>query len=125
MKKDIIGKDKRRFLRFDASLGMKYKTLLSKAEEGIATLRNISRSGMGFSVIKGEILPTGTSANFEIDVPGEGGPIFAKGKIVWSKEIFPENVSLLTNGVEFVDITPIDKGILLDYAYNQWVKKEL
>ncbi|MEA3328643.1 MAG: PilZ domain-containing protein [Candidatus Omnitrophota bacterium] len=118
-----IGRERREFLRFDASLKMRYKILFSEIE-GIATLKNISRGGMGFSVIKGKDLLKDASADFEIDVPGEDYPILTKGKAVWFNKVSAEDASLLSNGVEFVDIRPADKSILLDYAYDRWAEKQ-
>jgi c-di-GMP-binding flagellar brake protein YcgR len=114
-----VEQDRRRFLRFDTSLGMKYKVPFTDTE-GAATLKNVSRAGMGLCVVQGRALPKAVSADFEIDLPGEPLPILAKVRVVWAEETDRE--ASITNGVEFVDIKPADKNALLEYAYNLWVE---
>ena len=112
--------EKRKFLRFGISVDMKYK-IPHRGIEGLAHSSDVSREGVGCYI--GERLPVGVRVLLEIDIPGEMIPIFARGEVVWCKELVVGKEANFNGGMKIIKIDSSDKSRLLEHGYNQWREK--
>jgi len=107
--------DRRKFFRFDSPVSLKYTSLKNKFEDRGNT-RNISREGVAISTERD--LNTEDMVKMEFDIPGDNFPIFAQGMVVWVKKGDAKN----DVGIKLTSITRSDRGKILEYAYQQWLK---
>ena len=115
-------KERRRFKRFDAFLGIKYSGQTPHEARGICLTRDLSREGMLMTV--NEKLDKGQVFDLEIDIPDDPRPAHATAEIVWSCES-KNSRSNYEVGVRFLVMDPVDKFRVLDYAYNHWLETKV
>ena len=111
--------DRRKYKRFPVELSARYQRDNKTAWKG-CTVTNISRGGMGIIVYLQEKIPLESPLVLEIIFPPEEKQIKATGILRWLEE----GKDIFIGGVEFTEIDPEDKWVLLDYAFDEWSKKE-
>jgi hypothetical protein len=104
--------ENRKYLRFNSSLDVEYRTLALNPIFGKTLAKDLSREGMRLG-IKHSLAP-GTPVEICLSVPGDNLPVFATGKVAWADG--------LDAGVKLTKITSSDRARLLDFVYKEWVK---
>ena len=115
-------KDKRKFKRFPVELDAKYLLERDQKEWKPCKVISVGRGGMGIEVHLQERFQTGSILKIGVLVPLRDEPIKAMGILRWIRELVHEKCFL--GGVEFTEIDPEGKWILLDYAYNKWLGEQ-
>ncbi|MFA5158957.1 MAG: PilZ domain-containing protein [Candidatus Omnitrophota bacterium] len=115
-------RNKRRFKRFDAYMSVKFTGTESTSVRGIGLSRDLCCEGLKINSDKS--LQAGTPLNLEITIPDDPKPIFSSGLVMWSKSSEGENQGY-DQGVRLLNIDPVDKFRVLDYAYNHWLETKI
>ena len=115
--------DRRKYRRFPIQLSARYLEENEKEWKECSVI-NISREGMGIEVYVSERIHIGSILQFEIVVPIKEEPIDVIGTLMWIKELKGNPRFNFVGGVMLITIDPEDKWTLLDYAYEDWQKKE-
>jgi c-di-GMP-binding flagellar brake protein YcgR len=112
-------KERRKTLRLEASLSVKYQLLDEKKAPKISESRNISVGGAQLIIY--EKLKKLTKIEMEIEIPYKVNPVKAIGEIVWLHEKFSFSLKqkrrVFFAGVKFIKINPHDEAKLLEYIY--------
>ncbi len=118
-----MSKERRRFKRFDAYMSVKCAVPSNENAKNytVGLTRDLSRDGICLST--SQPLPSGSTLNIEIDIPDDPRPICTTGKVMWTKNGNADEGS--NHGIRFVNIDPIDKFRVLDYAYNHWLETKV
>ena len=104
--------ERRRYMRFSASVGVEYRTLTHNPIFGKALAKDLSREGLRFD--SHQPIAVGTSIEICMNVPGDNLPVFATGKVAWADG--------LGAGVKLTKINPSDRVRVLEYVYQEWLK---
>ena len=115
-------KERRKFKRFDAFLGVRYKVGDASPKQCLCLSRYLSREGMKMTLT--EELKRGTVFDMEIDIPDDPKPVHTSAEIVWSRPSSVADKSYVI-GLRFVMMDPVDKFRVLDYAYNHWLETKV
>ncbi|MFH1799785.1 MAG: PilZ domain-containing protein [Candidatus Omnitrophota bacterium] len=115
-------KDKRKFKRFDAYMSVKFTGTEATSVKGIALSRDLCREGLKINSDKS--LPDGTPLDLEITIPDDPKPIFSSGLVMWSKPSAGTDQGY-DQGVRLLNMDPVDKFRVLDYAYNHWLETKV
>lgn len=97
------GRERRRAVRVDVALNVRYRLLKTKPANRRSLSENISR--LGACLLLDEKLTQGTLLELEIEIPTFPKSLFTKAKVAWTKESpleMMEKKSFHT-GVEFLD----------------------
>lgn len=78
--------DRRIFARFPAAFSLRFLDL-NKNWEGLAQTSDISAKGIGIEL--NEQLVPRTSLELWLNIPDRFGPLYTRGKIIWSKMVKP------------------------------------
>jgi len=113
--------DRRKFKRFLVQLSARYLEEFEKEWKG-CTVINISREGMGIEVYLRERIHPSSILQLEMIIPTKEEPIKVKGILRWIKELNQE--MNFVGGIELTKIDSEDKWTLMDYAYDNWPRKE-
>jgi c-di-GMP-binding flagellar brake protein YcgR len=116
-----VGKmeDRRKFFRFDAPLNIKYSSDRSETE-GLSRTKNISREGVAFAANKR--MGKDETLKMQFDIPGDNFPVIAQGAVVWATKGRGKEKGSFDVGIRLIAITRTDRGRILEYAYQQWLK---
>jgi len=115
--------DRRKYKRFPIELNARYLSEENQKELRGCTVIDVSRGGMGIEVYLQEKIQIGSTLQLEIIIPiKEEQTIKATGILKWIREL-EEKMNFL-GGIELITIDPEDKWTLLDYAYDNWSKRE-
>ena len=117
-----MSKERRRFKRFDAYMSVKCS--LPKDQSKVCTVgltKDLSRDGI--CVSSNQSIPNGSVLDIEIDIPDDPKPIRTNGKVMWARNANVEEG--VDHGIQFLNIDPIDKFRVLDYAYNHWLETKV
>ncbi len=109
-------RERRRYIRLDASLVVRYKILHGKLSEDQTLSKNISSGGI--CVPLKERIPTGVHLDMEINLPTEKQPIKLIGEVVWQKEI-PNERGGLDTGIRYVKINILDRQKITNYILTR------
>ncbi|MCM8789543.1 MAG: PilZ domain-containing protein, partial [Candidatus Omnitrophica bacterium] len=106
--------DRRIFERFEAKIPLRFIDLTGN-KEGEASVQDASAKGVGF-VCKEQILPQSTIEMW-IKVPDKGEPLYARGKVVWSK---PADLNKYRVGVNLdrADLMGLSRILRVRYGLN-------
>ena len=104
--------ERRKYMRFNTSWDVEYKTLTLNPIFGKALLKDMSREGLRFNIRQG--VPVGTPMEISMNVPGDNLPVFATGKVAWADG--------LDAGVKLIKISRTDRSRMLEYVYNEWLR---
>ena len=110
------GEERRRYIRVDATLLVRYEIEKKPRLTASVLTKNIGTGGI--LIETSEKLPIETLLGLEIDVPDQRKPIIADGKVVWIKER-PETdhagKRMFNTGIKFVNMYSREKELLLQY----------
>jgi c-di-GMP-binding flagellar brake protein YcgR len=112
----------RKFVRINWPIVVQYKTLQEPFTQDQIKGTDISEGGVRFVVY--ERLPKGSELDMQIQIPFDSMPIFAKGAIVWIKNIGEDHARAFEVGVSFTDVEPRDKKRLKMYIDNEMKERE-
>ncbi|HXV27349.1 MAG TPA: PilZ domain-containing protein [bacterium] len=115
-------KERRKFKRFDAYMGVKFNCPEDNSIKGISLSRDLSRDGLKMN--SNRELKVGTLLDLEIDIPDDPKPVKTTGKVMWSHNSEDANQGY-DQGVRFLMMDPVDKFRILDYAYNHWLETKV
>ena len=110
------GRERRKAIRVDTSLSVKYivKKDLNRSFNG--QMKNISRSGM--KLVTNEKLTNGTLLMLEFELLNEK-EIIVEGKVVWTSGEFSDRDKterrIFYTGIQFMNIKSSDENRLADY----------
>jgi len=113
--------EKRRFVRIQWPIIVQYKTLEEPYTKDQIVGTDISERGVSF--ISYERLSKGTKLDMQIQVPFDSMPIFAKGKIVWVRNLGEEHKKTFEVGLEFTEVDTRDQKRLKTYIDNEIKQK--
>ncbi|MBI4430890.1 MAG: PilZ domain-containing protein [Candidatus Omnitrophica bacterium] len=118
-------KEKRKFKRFDAFLGVRYKVTDDSPKQCLCLSRDLSREGMKMTLT--EELKRGTVFDMEIDIPDDPKPVHTSAEVVWSHPSGPSGGGdkAFDIGIRFLMMDPVDKFRVLDFAYNHWLETKV
>ena len=117
-----MGKERRKFKRFDAYMDVQFRAQETGGGQGSGLSQDLSRNGLKLSSTTP--LKDGALVDLEIHIPDDPRPIRTTGKIAWTKPAKSEGKSY-DHGVCFLMIDPVDKFRALDYAYNHWLETKV
>ncbi|OGW88564.1 MAG: hypothetical protein A3A73_03880 [Omnitrophica bacterium RIFCSPLOWO2_01_FULL_50_24] len=117
-----MGKEKRRFKRFDAFMNVHFRSRDSKSIKGSGLTKDLSREGIKVNTIG--LMKEGEMVDLVIHVPDDTQPIRTTGKVVWRKSCSGRDQGT-DYGVSFLMMDPVDKFRALDYAYNYWLETKV
>ena len=117
-----MGKERRKFKRFDAYMTVNFRAQDAGGLEGAGLSQDLSRNGIKMSSAK--TLPSGALVDLEIRIPDDPRTIRTTGKVMWTREAKEEKDSY-EHGVCFLMMDPVDKFRALDYAYNHWLETKV
>ncbi|MDP2920873.1 MAG: PilZ domain-containing protein [Candidatus Omnitrophota bacterium] len=109
-------REKRKFVRFNEDMKIRYNRIGSESKEPDPKMENISRSGLCISTY--EKLKERDTLELEVEVPGFNKPVKLKGRVVWIKELrSPDDHGrrIFYTGIEFGKINPDSEAILITY----------
>ena len=115
-------RDKRRFKRFDAYMSVKFTGTESTSVKGIGLSRDLCREGLKINSDKS--LQEGIHLDLEITIPDDPKPIFSSGIVIWSRPSEGRDQGY-DQGVRLLNMDPVDKFRVLDYAYNHWLETKV
>jgi len=104
--------ENRKYMRFQAPLEVEYRTLTLNPIFGKTLAKDLSREGVriGFN----RAIPVGTPVELCLNVPGDNLPVFVTGKVAWADG--------LDAGVRLTKISQADRGRVLEFVYQEWLK---
>ncbi|OGX02991.1 MAG: hypothetical protein A3G87_04995 [Omnitrophica bacterium RIFCSPLOWO2_12_FULL_50_11] len=117
-----MGKERRRFKRFNAYMNVNFRSQESKTREGSGLTKDLSREGIKVNTT--ESLESGDLLELEIHLPDDAQPVRTTGKVIWSRPCHSHDEGV-DHGVAFMMIDPVDKFRVLDYAYNYWLETKV
>jgi len=115
--------EKRRYKRFPVQLTARYLEE-NKDEWKECSVTNISREGMGIGVYSQEKIHRGSILQLEIVFPMKNEPIGVTGTLKWIRKLKGNPAFNFVGGANVIAIDPEDKWAMLDYAYEDWSRKE-
>ena len=115
-------KERRRFKRFDAYMSIKLQLPGGQEKQGVCLSKDLSREGL--KINSNEDLAEGMLLDIEIHIPDDPKPIQTSGKVMWSRPAEGRNQGF-DQGVRFLQMDPVDKFRVLDYAYNHWLETKV
>lgn len=112
-----ILREKRRFVRFQEDMKIRYNYVSSESSKGNnAKIQNVSRKGLCLSTY--EKLKKKDILDIEIEVPGFSKPVKLTGSVMWVKELrFPDKAGrrMFYTGMRFEKIDPESEAILITH----------
>lgn len=109
--------EKRKFVRIDWPVVVQYRTLEEPFTEDQIVGKDVSEGGISFIVY--ERLTKETMLDMQIQTPFDSLPIFAKGKVVWIRNVGGEHEKSFEIGIEFTEIDSRDQKRLKVYIENE------
>ena len=111
------GIDRRRFVRLNADVPVKYSLPKNSYDLKITKAKNISAGGI--CVTLNEKLASDTKISLEICLPTPNRHIVARGKVAWVEEEVKSNNKEGTRcfnvGIEFKEMSPEDRDALFHF----------
>jgi hypothetical protein len=117
-----VDKDRRKFKRFDAFMSVKFKGQGEQPVSGVSLSKDLCREGI--KVNSAIPIGKGTTLEMEINIPDDPKPVHTSGKVMWSTPTEGTNQGF-DQGVRFLNIDPVDKFRVLDFAYNHWLETKI
>jgi hypothetical protein len=108
--------EKRRFMRFNVFMdALCCRNGMSKKVK----VNNFSREGIG--ILSREAFSEGENLEIELMIPGDNIPVLLEGEIAWMNGPTSDNAQR-KGGVRFKKIANGDRGRVLEYIYQNWIK---
>lgn len=114
-------REKRRFIRFDASVKVLYAVQKDPKIEKQGTTKNISPSGI--QLLTPEALQQGDKLELKVFIPNALNPAHLTGTVKWVKEETPEKGMPYSAGIEFTKIEEDNKNTFLKFLCGLMYKK--
>jgi predicted DNA-binding WGR domain protein len=111
-----ILREKRRFVRFQEDMKIRYNRIGSESSQGNTKMRNVSRKGLCISTY--EKLKKKDTLAVEIEVPGFSKPVRLTGSVMWVKELRSPDKDgrrMFYTGMKFGKIDPESEAILITH----------
>jgi len=111
-----ILREKRRFVRFDEEIKIRYNFLQNPSNSHNSKTANISQKGL--CLVTYEKLKERSYINLEIVVPGFSKPAKLIGQVAWTKDLQNQDAQgrrLFYAGVKFIKINPAVEAMLLTH----------
>ena len=106
--------DRRLFKRISHDSRVRFSLVNDGNVHDIIT-KSINISGGGMRVDTHEKIESLQNVSIEMNVPGYGKPISARGEIIWINS--GEKESDITAGIRFTDIDSYDRQIILEHVH--------
>ena len=116
VKKYWVLREKRRFVRFNEDLKIRYNRIGTAPNPGQAMTKNLSRKGLCISSY--EKLNKKDSLEVEVEVPGFSRPVKILGTVVWVKELHKSDEQgrrIFYTGIKFAKIDPGSEALLITH----------
>lgn len=115
---ESLRKEKRKFMRVDASVKIGYRNLGSESIGERSATRNLSASGV--EILMEEKFPLGVLIELEIKLPEQEEALFVIGRVVRQDLISntANGTDVYNTGIEFVRINVANRRRLIRYVYN-------
>lgn len=111
------GIERRRYMRFDIPLDLKFRTSRQQSSFIEGHIRNFSRHGFCFET-SSAVPDLHETMDFEIGLPDGTRFASATGDIVWRHS---ENEKYLA-GIKIREMDKAAKSEILDYGYDRWIE---
>jgi hypothetical protein len=115
--------DRRKYIRFPVTLHARYEDI-NGGDWKECSVIDISREGMGISIYSREAISQGSRLRMEILVPVKHEPVAMEGVLMWLRDSKDDPHFNYIGGVRISSITPEDKWVLMDFAYEGWQKNQ-
>jgi c-di-GMP-binding flagellar brake protein YcgR len=117
-----IGAERRRTVRLEIPLQIKYTALPPHSHKDTSVTHNISKGGIQMLIY--EKLSVGDIINLEFNLDAQGQPIIGRGQIAWLKDAAPESVNpdkrAFLAGIKFVGLKQKDEDRLSTFIYGKY-----
>ncbi|MBI2870972.1 MAG: PilZ domain-containing protein [Candidatus Omnitrophica bacterium] len=107
-----MDQDRREYPRLDVSLRVSYRILESLGEHEQTVTQDVSERGVRIPLQEG--LEEGTRLELAIYIPRDPEPVYAIGKVVWSRG--NSGTQLFETGIHLVHIKQDDQDRLYKFA---------
>ena len=111
------GVERRKFMRFDVPLSLKFKSMDAVSGSSAGTTINFSRHGFCFES-PGPVLTSSSTVEFELKIPGKDLFVPIRGYVVWS---FTKDSKFMA-GVQIREMNREAKSDILEYCYDTWLE---
>lgn len=111
-----VGKEQRKFQRFDTALDVSYKLLKPPQPNAPTKSKDISEGGI--CIQSYEILSKDSPLEIVMAIPKSKEPTTFKGKVAWREEtaqLDKDGKRMFLTGIEFLEMDKKQKERLLDY----------
>jgi c-di-GMP-binding flagellar brake protein YcgR len=108
--------ERRKFVRLDTSVKVRYKVLVNTEDHNDTNSRNLSASGVKIEV-KDPVKPNSVLW-MEIALPNEADPLQAKGEVVWQEKISTSENIRYEMGIKFLEMDVTDRNRLSKYLFS-------
>ena len=109
--------ERRKFMRFDVPLGIRFKPTEDVPEYSSGTTINFSRHGFCFES-DGTALPSSSNIEFNVQVPGKELFVPISGYVVWSQKV----KNRFFAGIQIREMSREAKSDILEYCYDTWLE---
>ena len=109
-------REKRRFVRFDKEVKIRYNVKNRPGNVTSSKTANISKKGL--CILAYEKLKEKTFLEVEVDLPDNSGLIVLTGTVVWTKDLHIKDAQgrrLFYTGIKFSKINPKHEALLISY----------
>ena len=110
-----MSSERRKYVRFDTILDGTFQ-IKNCDIEGLIVMSNVSREGFG-ATLNREVTP-GRILEFEMRLPQNIMPFFARGKLIWVQPNDKNTSPGFDAGIQLEEIDPLERQMILDYAYK-------
>ncbi len=117
-----MNKDRRKFKRFDAYMSIKFKANGDRHINGMSLSKDLCRDGLRIN--SSSVIQEGQLLDLEINIPDDPKTIHTAGRVMWARPSVGENQGF-DHGVKLLEMDPVDKFRVLDFAYNYWLENKL
>ncbi len=117
-----MNKDRRKFKRFDAYMSIKFKAHGDRHLQGMSLSKDLCRDGLRINSTS--VIQEGQLLDLEINIPDDPKTIHTAGRVMWARPSVGENQGY-DHGVKLLEMDPVDKFRVLDFAYNYWLENKL
>jgi Tfp pilus assembly protein PilZ len=117
-----MNKDRRKFKRFDAYMSIKFKGHGDHHLQGMSLSKDLCRDGLRIN--SPSVIEEGQLLDLEINIPDDPKAIHTAGRVMWARPSTGENQGF-DHGVKLLEMDPVDKFRVLDYAYNYWLENKI
>lgn len=108
--------ERRQFVRLPTTARVNYQLVSDASSSDASGTKDIS--GGGIRLVFNEEIPNGALLDLTVELPDQTPPIPCKGMVVWVEKITDQEPNLWEVGVEFTDISVLDRDAILEFVYK-------